>query len=161
MISIPLALVRRIDGLGTRLALNIFCQTPINNRVKPIRIMLTLALVALWPLAVSHCDLEQLPGFKFLACVEGDSGAPHQQNDCETDSCAVVETASYKPESGRLVVPTPPGTLSLFLTAILLESACPAVEISVSLKDDSSSLPTSWQFFLRTALPIRAPSLVS
>jgi len=123
--------------------------------------MLTLALVALWPLAVSHCDLEQLPGFQFLACVEGDAGASHQEDDCETDSCASVEGASYKPESGRLAVPTPPGTLSPFLTAILLESARPAADTSVLFESASSSLPTSWQFSLRTALPVRAPSLAS
>jgi hypothetical protein len=138
--------------------LNISCQIVIKNRVKPFRTLLKVAMVALWPLAVSHCKLEQLPGFQFLACIDEETDASHPENGCETDGCASVESGSYKPESGRLPVPTPPGTLSPFLTAILVESARPIPDISVVFEEDSSSLPMSWQFSLRAALPVRAPS---
>jgi len=118
-------------------------------------------MVALWPLVVSHCDLEQLPGFQFLACGNGDADTPHQEKQCDTDSCATVESGLYKTESGYLEVPTPSVALSPFLTASLLEAARLDFANNATFDPAPPEIPSAWQFLLRTALPPRAPSFVS
>jgi hypothetical protein len=129
--------------------------------VKSLRILLTLLLVALWPLVTSHCSLEQMPGLEILACADETATAPHQENDCQTDGCAAVESGFYKTEDGREVVPLPPLIPSAFLTTIFLEAAPPAAVSRVAIDSAPPELPQSWQFSFRTALPPRAPSFVS
>ena len=123
--------------------------------------MLTLLLVALWPLATSHCSLEQMPGLEFLACADEAAAVPHQGNDCETDSCASVESGFYKTEEGRQVVPTAPLVASALLTAILRESAQPAAGSKIVFDSAPPELPKVWHFSHRTALAPRAPSVAS
>ena len=141
--------------------MNISGLLTILTPVKSLRILLTLLLVALWPLVTSHCSLEQMPGLEFLACADEAATAPHQENDCETDSCASVESGFYKTEDGRQVVPPPPLTPSAFLTEILLEAEQPAAAGCVVFDSIPPELPKVWQFSLRTALSPRAPSFVS
>lgn len=137
-----------------------FPLVSILTSVKSLRTLLTLLLVALWPLVTSHCDLEQLPGLEFLACAdEGD--ATHAESDCDTDTCAAVESGFYKIEDARQVVPTPPLIPSAFLTAIMLEAAQPEESRSVIIDFAPPELPRVWQFSFRTALSPRAPSFVS
>ena len=131
------------------------------TRVKSLRIMLTLLLVALWPLATSHCSLEQMPGLEFLACADEAAAVPHQGNDCETDSCASVESGFYKTEEGRQVVPTAPLVASALLTAILRKSAQPAAGSKIVFDSAPPELPKVWHFSHRTALAPRAPSVAS
>jgi len=116
----------------------------------------------MWPLVASHCKLEQLPGFQFLACVEGevDAGTTHQESGCETDSCASLESGFYKTESGWLAVPPPPALLPPFLTTVSLEAVHPESD-KILFETAPEELVVGWQFSLRTALPVRAPSLPS
>ncbi|HEX5219596.1 MAG TPA: hypothetical protein VFZ59_08505 [Verrucomicrobiae bacterium] len=128
--------------------------------MKSLRTLLTLLLVAVWPLATSHCNLEQLPGFEFLSCAI-DADAAHAESDCETDSCASIESGVYKTEDNQQTVPTPPSFTSEFLTTMLLAQT---ELVSTSINDFAPAppeLPKSWQFSFRTALSPRAPSLVS
>jgi hypothetical protein len=130
--------------------------------VKSFRTLLTLLLVALWPLVTSHCNLEPFAGLEFLSCAEAPANAaPHQENGCETDSCASVESGSYKTEDGRQVVPAPSLIPSAFLTAILLEATQPVASQNIAPHFTPPELPKVWQFSFRTALPPRAPSFVS
>ena len=128
--------------------------------MKSLRTLLTLLLVAVWPLATSHCSLEQLPGFEFISCAtEADDG--HAETDCETDSCASIESGLYKTEDTQQKVPTPPLLTSEFLTTMLLaqtESSSAGID---DLAPPPPELLKSWQFSSRTALSPRAPSLVS
>lgn len=137
-----------------------FLLMSILTLVKSLRIMLTLLLVALWPLVTSHCSLEQMPGLEFLACADEAAAIPHQENDCETDSCAAVESGFYKTEDGHHVVPTPPLIPCAFLTAISLEAAQTAAVSRIVFDSAPPELPKVWQFSCRTALPPRAPSFV-
>lgn len=147
--------------IGHNISIEHFRLMTIFTPVKSLRILLTLLLVALWPLVTSHCSLEQMPGLEFLACVDEAATAPHQENGCETDSCASVESGFYKTEDGRQVVPMPPLVASAFLTEILLEAEKPATAGCVVFDSIPPELPKVWQFSLRTALPPRAPSFVS
>jgi hypothetical protein len=72
------------------------------------------AALALWLAAANHCRLESLPAFQFLACAE-QGEAPHQDSDCDTDACALVESGLYKAENNRITVDAPAGLVLLFL----------------------------------------------
>jgi len=128
--------------------------------VKSLRTLLTLLLVALWPLATSHCDLEQLPGLEFLACADG-AAATHAESDCATDTCASVESGCYKTEDAQQLVPTPPLVPADLLTTVLPSTVEPAVASKVIFETAPPGLSQVWQFSFRTALLPRAPSLVS
>ncbi len=128
--------------------------------MKSLRTLLTLVLVALWPLVTSHCDLEALPGFAILACAD-EPEATHADKNCETDTCASVESGFYKIEDAQPMVPTPSLVPSDLLTSILLSPAEPARSWPPRSDPAPPELPQSWQFTFRTALPARAPSLVS
>jgi hypothetical protein len=148
--------------IGYNISIEHFLLMSILTPVKSLRILLTLLLVALWPLATSHCSLEQMPGFEFLACTdEAAAAAPHQENDCKTDSCASVESGFYKTEDGHQVVPPAPLTASALLTEILRRSAPPATAGCVVFDSIPPELPKVWQFSHRAAAPPRAPSIAS
>jgi hypothetical protein len=140
---------------------DIFCRTAINKCVKSLRIILTLVMVTLWPLVVSHCDLEQLPGLQFLACGDGAPDTPQHDDDCETDGCASLESGSYKAEDGRLAILASPVVWSAFLTATSLETERAAAADRTILDSAPPELPNVWQFASRTALPPRAPTFAS
>ena len=119
-----------------------------------------LMLVALWATASNHCRLEQFSCFDFLVCCDHEEAAPHQDKDCETDGCS-FETQLYKTESARVSAATP---VLLFAVFLLPEWAEFHAHQSVNhfLPDAAPmELPRIWQFSHRTALPPRAPSLLS
>ena len=129
--------------------------------MKSLRTLLTVLLVAVWPLATSHCSFEQLPGFDFLACGEEPAPESHQENDCETDSCASVESGFYKTEDSHPTVPTPPLISSELLTTALSDANQFAAPSAIHFDGAPPELSRLWQFSFRTALPPRAPSFVS
>jgi len=122
--------------------------------------VLTLMLVALWATASNHCRLEQFSCFDFLVCCDHDEAAPHQDTDCDTDGCS-FETQLYKTESRQVSVAAP-----AFLFAAFLLAEEPGLSASPSVKNtlpDAApmELPRVWQFYHRTALPPRAPTLLA
>lgn len=128
--------------------------------MKSLKTLLTLLLVAIWPLAMSHCKLEQLPGFAFLACAT-DADATHAETNCDTDNCASIESGLYKTEDTQQSVPAPPLVKSSFQTTTVLAETEPASGCTDHFDPIAPELPKSWQFSFRTALPPRAPSFVS
>lgn len=117
-----------------------------------------MVLLALWVPAVCHCDLERLPGLQFLSCCQHLGTAPHQDNDCEEDDCAVVESGFYQMEKQSAGVPSP-----LLLPRNLLppQGITIPAEVPGWLRSTTSppELPRIWQFNCRTARSPRAPSL--
>jgi hypothetical protein len=121
--------------------------------------MFFLVLAFAWAPITWHCSLEVLPVLDFLACCAHDeAAAPHQDSDCDEDGCAVVESGNYKTQDEQIVV-VPPQLVSWFVHVV---PARPTDETSQSVLATSppEELRT-WQFALRTALPVRAPSLAS
>lgn len=113
----------------------------------------------LWVPAVAHCQLESLTGLAFLQCHEETSDSHSSSQDC-TDCCA-VEKSQFRSAQLRLTAPSP--ELLLILPALL-----PPVETvqlppgqPLELTAAPPDLPPRWCFLSRTALPVRAPSLVS
>lgn len=60
--------------IGHNISIEHFRLMTILTPVKSLRILLTLLLVALWPLVTSHCSLEHMPGLEFLAGAVGGAG---------------------------------------------------------------------------------------
>ena len=126
-----------------------------------LRFKVMAALLALlWLPMVSHCDLEHLPGLEFLACCDHADTGPHQDDDCQTDLCASVESGNYKLPELAVTAPVP------VLLATILTSLAPAELENPSVTVAATStvptdLPKRWHFALRVALSPRAPSLAS
>lgn len=131
------------------------------NIVNWLKTWMTLALVALWPLMTSHCDLELIAEFSFLACSSQDDAGSHPETDCETDGCEQVEGGLYESQPALVVAPAP-----LLLSAQLLTASVePLVPSSPEPTHFSTAPPPdfamTWQFVCRTALSPRAPSFAS
>ncbi len=141
--------------------MNIFRSKNITLPVRLLKTWLVLTLTLLWAVASNHCKLEQIPAFVFLACCDHDESAPHQDNDCQKDSCSIVEGQLYKVERTFETVPAP-----TILSATPLDTSLSElprhVNADVGAPDAPPSLlPRVWQFSFRTALPPRAPSALS
>jgi len=127
------------------------------THVKSLKTVITLLLLALWPLVVMHCKLETMPGLEFLRCA---SDTP-TSSDCEGDGCLTVESATYKAPDHENVTPQP-------VFQALALSALPEGEnrscdpdLPVLVSSVPPELPKVWQFSFRTALLPRAPTIVS
>jgi hypothetical protein len=126
------------------------------NRLKTIVAMI---LLVLWAPVTSHCLLERVPGLEFLACASDDS--PTGDCDKGADGCQSVESASYKTEDSQPLVSAFAPALAL-LVAVLSPDSVPPRQPSLARRTDTPpDIPSSWQFALRTALPVRAPSVAS
>jgi len=123
-----------------------------------------LAIIAFWALMTNHCGVESLSGLEFLACSPQSDSAPHQPKDCgdDSDACATVESGLYRAEEGGIAAAKAPAIAATFAIAIL-----PDLAANDSLADQFAPDPSPpeqarvWQFSFRTALPPRAPSLIS
>jgi hypothetical protein len=124
--------------------------------------MAVLTLAVLWLPVSVHCQLEQLPGLEFLSCCDHeDTSAPHQDDDCAGDACAVIESGLYKLEENPAAFAAPDVATLEFATSISGRALRPAeADGSVRCADPPEHLRV-WQFVSRAALPPRAPSLAS
>ena len=120
-----------------------------------------LALLAFWCMATVHCTLEKVPGFGFLACCHHPDKAPHQDNDCDEDSCAVVESGFYQIEEQPSSAAEPVLLLSCLIGPLEPISAVTRQCTDTCIAAAPPGLPRIWQFRLRAALPPRAPSLLA
>jgi hypothetical protein len=121
---------------------------------------MAVLLALLWVPLTSHCDWEHLPGLESLACCDHADTAPHQDQDCQTDLCASVESGNYKIEERSVSAPAP----VLVAVAVVPLLASAPENPSATVPATSSvpiELPQLWQFAFRTAAPPRAPSFVS
>jgi hypothetical protein len=132
--------------------------------VRSLRNILFVLAAFAWLPMTSHCRLESVPGFEFLACISETNchGESKPQGTVpEQSGCCSIEKSQYKSDQFRVTVQTP---VMLPIQADPLfdvASALPA-EVSVSiLNTGPPELPSTWQFSFRTALPARAPSLIS
>lgn len=122
---------------------------------------MALALAVFWLPVSVHCQLEQLPGLDFLSCCshEHDEGAPHQDDDCEGDACAVVESGLYKSEERQATPPAPEIDSSNGPAPAAAEPVLDSATLRLVLPGTAPpELARVWQFSHRAARPIRAPS---
>ena len=145
---------------GERFKFERFSAAAILTNVTWLRTILVLTMAVLWlPLSV-HCELEQIPALDFLACCPDEDMAPHQDDDCETDVCAVVESGLYKVEERQVALPAPDLDLSEtpgWITGSALVPR-PSPISSTPRSVPPPELPAGWRFAQRMALLPRAPS---
>ena len=120
-----------------------------------------LLLLALWLPATCHCQLEVVTGLQFLKCCTHQHTAPHQDADCDSDGCAVIESGGYMLEANPS--PTGPPLLDLVVEALdrLAEENLPTPPPALTAPFAPPELPKIWQFSCRAALPPRAPSFLA
>ena len=123
--------------------------------------LIALTLLALWVPVTSHCLLESLPGFGFLACCQHQDAAPHQDADCDQDACAVVESGSYMIQENPPLSAPPVVMPVAFVSSWLAEPALIPISPIPAAALAPPELSQGWQFSARTALLLRAPSFVS
>jgi len=119
--------------------------------VKRFRTALVLLLALIWVPVTMHCALEGVPGLEFLICCEHDDAAPHQDDDCEADACAVVESGFYKLQDDEALVAAC-SELDVFDYELKNETA------AFCASQPPADLTAGWQFSSRAALLPRAPS---
>lgn len=125
-----------------------------------MKTVLILLLTLLWAAASNHCKLEQVPGLTFLACTDHAEDVPVEDRGCDTDGCS-FEVQLYKTENAQASMPAPT-FLFIFSLSPLVDELSASAAASDFLPDSAPVvLPRVWQFSYRTALPPRAPSLLS
>jgi hypothetical protein len=120
--------------------------------------VIAVVALALWGLARMHCELEQVPGFGFLAWCHPQESARQQSKDCSGDTCSEIESALYETEQPLVTVPMPVLLMSFLLPVRQITPPLGASQPAL-LNFSPPELPRLWQFAYRTALPPRAPSL--
>jgi len=121
-----------------------------------------LVLLALWVPATSHCRIENLPGLEFLSCCQhagAEQSPAHHDNDCATDGCAAVESGLYYKADQPHAAPEAP--LPALIVSLLSLADLGQTTAWIPRPAPSTSPPVlsrTWQFALRAALPVRAPS---
>lgn len=129
--------------------------------MRKLRTALIILLALAWVPLTSHCKLESLPGWEFLRCASEAPLTPEEGDPCDEDGCCAVEFAKYQSSRQQEIAPV---LLLGILPADPLGALDPLHPVGAGLGIPTSlppELPVSWQFSLRAALPVRAPSLAS
>ena len=129
--------------------------------MRGVRRAIAWLLLALWVPAATHCQLEN--AFDLLVCCDHENATPDQDADCQTDGCATVESGAYRSETPPSISLPPAFLFTLVVAKITAEPLAtpPSDSDFVATALSPPELPRGWQFFLRAALPVRAPSLAS
>jgi hypothetical protein len=125
--------------------------------MRAFRTFIAVLLAGAYFLAASHCQFENLPGFKTFACHD-ENGPCEGPSDCN-DACNMLESGHYR---AHHVDPVVPPAIPVLL--ISLESpgvAATESHLVAAPNFDTVFRLSSWQFSLRTALPVRSPSVIS
>jgi hypothetical protein len=136
-------------------------QCGINKGVRLLKTIVTVLLAAAWLPLAAHCQIETATGLEFLVCqpdaAPGQGGSSH----CNDALCCDWESVLYhSPQNQPQVMPhlvgmVPPASLARLGNDLPAE--VPARPPAAAPPD----LPKPWQFVLRAALPVRAPSVAS
>ena len=116
-------------------------------------------LALLWLPLSSHCTWEHLPGLEWFSCHSEAETASHQDDDCQSDGCAGVESGSYKIEEQPASIPAQ--LLVLCIASALATDVTPLSTDSPAQIFPPPELSRIWQFAFRAAASPRAPSFVS
>lgn len=126
-----------------------------------IRSIVAVLLVALWVPLTAHCQLESMGALPALLHCADECAPSGSGPDGDDDSCAAVESASYKVDDEQPAVAAPLSPPFFLARLCCLNPVLRVHGFTQAPATADSALPVAWQFFLRAALPIRAPSLAS
>ena len=126
-----------------------------------LKTVIAAVLALAYPLLAGYCLLEKTGLVAAVdCCAETSSHGQDEKSSCGGYGCCPIEYAVYSNfDTSTADFTTPPADVVLLMTVLLPEppTAVPIAQLERSPPD----IPKSWQFFLRTALPPRAPSFVS
>ena len=148
----------QILAVSCQLSLQVwFCGVLVFWQMNRVYRAVALVFLVLWVPITAHCCLEKLPGLEFLQCASDTSGSPN----CEGDACQTIESGAYKISESPRTAPAPAFFVLPLAPLPLIEDAAANKSPAGTLVAARPDLPKSWQFISRTALPVRAPSLLS
>ena len=124
------------------------------RRVRFWKTILTLIVLATWLPATAHCRLEAIGMIPLDECCETTAGGEHHSDS----ACKNVEEISYKVECAA-ALPARPDTVSALIELCAIR--CPTESVGIDLTQTDFLTLHLPQFFINTALPVRAPSLAS
>lgn len=136
--------------------------------MRAIRAIIAVALAFAWLPLASHCSISTLPGFEFFRCSVEETHASHGSggsgDPCGDSGCCAVESSKYQSTRQQpqdlidpaSILPIEPSCASYLLVLPLPVQVCLGI-----LTTAPPELPVGWQFSLRAALPVRAPSSAS
>jgi hypothetical protein len=108
-----------------------------------------------------HCQLETVSELAILQCNFGSVAASDPASHCDDSGCCSAETGQYQ---------LPQNEMSIGPNLLVVVSCVPLMEFGRCLPSEvwvgvltaaPPDIPRPWQFFIRAAIPVRAPSLVS
>ena len=98
--------------------------------------------------------LESVSGLDFLKCAG--ASVPADNGHCDEDGCAQVESGNYKVSDTHSDFALPD-----FPALLITLAVGPASEATAAVIQAPPEILSGWQFTYRTALPPRAPSIIS
>ncbi len=133
--------------------------------MQTLKTTLVILLALVWVPLNSHCLLASVPGFEFLICkADQTEEGRSTSTPCNDEGCCSVESAKYFSAWKPVTVPPETDTLAALPPARrwAFDTLLPQVRSLGPWPNTSPPvIPACWQFALRTALPVRAPSLAS
>lgn len=129
--------------------------------MRTLRTLIVVVMALGWVTATSHCQLEVLSGLESLRCVSNFQSSNGGADPCNDRECCSVESAKHQFSRQQEISPVVALAIVPVADSAVLEQSLPA-EVSLGILTAAHpELRASWQFSLRTALPVRAPSLAS
>ena len=141
-----------------------FRRSDIYNSVRRFRNLFFALAAFLWLPVSAHCQLEALTGVNFLACETDSICHNGSQSGSDNADCCSVENSQYHAAPIRGQQPLP-HWLPVVSKALIQPAASALIAENdagiLTLTAGPFELLPSRHFLLRTALPVRAPSLAS
>ena len=126
-----------------------------------MKTIVTVLVLAVWAACTGHCAIESLRGAGGLPCCNEDGGqsdqAPQAPGHCV---CGAIQAGGYVSQDSAISIPRPPDGFILLVVAPQPADA-PTQPANVEPALSPPRALEHWQFLFRTALPVRAPSLIS
>lgn len=126
---------------------------------------MVLLLALAWVPLMSHCRIEALTNLELLSCSTDEQHSTEDAGEpCgDDDTCCAIEFAKYQSPRHQDLVPV--AALAIQPVADFCSATAtlplPAEVCLGILTAAPPDLPVGWQFTLRAALPVRAPSVAA
>lgn len=125
-----------------------------------LRTILALVLALAWMPLTTPCQVKDAFGLQVLRCSTVDARAPAGDSPCDSGICCAWESGQCQLPQGQPVVTVPLVTLLPLVTAVFEPPMLTKADHDL-LTEPAVGRSKPWQFFLRAALPVRAPSIAS
>ena len=123
--------------------------------------VMAMMMLALWLPATSLCLVERAGWISNDNCCPSSSEEPQSSQPSGDSACCALASGSYKLGDQQGLTTNPPVGTAVILTRLAELASLPHASPAIARKPIPPELSVTWQFSFRTALPPRAPALVS